>query len=238
MGFDADDQEIIRLLTKLKEAEPAYPQDLLAARRQRFLQQMGEIGLGIGAGMAAREALKNGNGSAASTTTSTMSSTLLEAALVAAIILEAGTVAYFYRDKVSDALKTVVRTAGVQVQEGTPPAQTIASEAPIIASPSPASTHTPALPTATPIPPGLTVTQTLTPEPGVADITDPVTEPPKQIQSTPRPNDNNGNHYGQTPKPERTIENNGNNDRQPQDDNPPRDDQGPPPNKDPKPTKA
>lgn len=234
MGFDADDQEIIRLLTKLKEAESAYPQDLLAARRERFLQQMGEVGLGIGAGMAAREALKNANASAASTAGSTIPSTLLEVALVAAIILEAGTVAYFYRDKVSDALKTVVTAAGLQ--EVTPPAQTIASEAPMIASPSPAFTYTSALPTTTPIPPGLTVTGT--PEPGVADITDPLTEPVIQVQTTPRPKDNNGNHYGQTPKPERTIENNGNNDRPPQHNNPPRDDQGPPPNKDPKPTKA
>jgi len=209
MGFDADDQEIIRLLKKLKEAEPAYPPDLQAVRRQRFLRQMGEIGLGIGAGMAAREALKNANASATSTAASTTASTLLEIALVAAILLEAGTVAYFYRDKVSAALKTAVSAAGVQVQETTPRAQTSASEVPLIASPS--FTHTSALPTTTPIPPGLTVPPTLTPGPGLADITDPVTEPAIQVESTPRPRDNNGNHYGQTPKPERTKENNGDN---------------------------
>jgi hypothetical protein len=235
MGFDADDQEIIRLLKKLKEAEPAYPPDLQAARRQRFLQQMGEIGLGIGAGMAAREALKNANASATSTAASTTVSTMLEIVLVAAILLEAGTVAYFYRDKVSDALKTVVSAAGVQ--EVTPRAQTSVSEDPLSASPSPAFTHTSALPTTTPIPPGLTVTPTLTPEPGVADTTDPVTEPAIQVQSTPRPRDNNGNHYGQTPKPERTKENNGNNGDNGNNDNngnngnhdqPPIEDNGPP----------
>jgi hypothetical protein len=40
MGFDAQDKEIVRLLTKLKETDGKYPPDLFAARRQGYLKQM------------------------------------------------------------------------------------------------------------------------------------------------------------------------------------------------------
>ena len=49
MGFDTQDKEIVRLLTKLKDSDGSYPPELLAARREGYLRQMGEIGLVLAA---------------------------------------------------------------------------------------------------------------------------------------------------------------------------------------------
>ena len=58
MGFDAQDKEIVRLLTKLREADGKYPSDLLTSRRQSYLKRMGEVSLGIGAGLKIKNALE------------------------------------------------------------------------------------------------------------------------------------------------------------------------------------
>ena len=207
MGFDAQDKEIVRLLTKLKDTDGKYPPDLLAARRQGYLQQMGQIGLGIGLGVSIKNAVKGGKVPAFSSATST----ILESALVVAIVAETGTVAYFYRDKLADIFNTITQEAGVQ--EVTPPP--VHTELGIQGvTPSPAVTATLPSVTLSVSPTGTEVTST--PVPGVVDDNNTI-----KIDSTPAPNGNNGNHYGQTPKPQRTKEPKNNNDKPPKDNSKP-----------------
>lgn len=207
MEFDLQDQEIIKLLTKLKDARAEYPQGLLAARRQTYLKRMAEIGLGIGANTGIENAAKNGKVPSPSPATST----LLETALVVAIIAEAGTAAYFYRDKLADFFQTI--TTSTRVQEvTTPPIFTTLEVQGVTLSP--VVTPTFLSPTISESPTGIAITPTTTPNPGVIDDNIEGTTP---ANFAPVPNGNNGNHYGQTPKPERTREPNDNNDQPPRD---------------------
>jgi hypothetical protein len=207
MGFDAQDKEIVRLLTKLKDTDGKYPPDMLAARRQGYLKQMGQIGMGIGLGAGIKNAVK----SAKAPVLSSATSTVLESALVVAIVAESGTVAYFYRDKLADIFKTITKEAGIQ--EVTPsPVQTELEIQGV--TPSPAVTAT--LPSVT-LSVSPTITElTSTPVPGVIEDSNTIS-----ANATPAPNGNNGNHYGQTPKPQRTKEPNINNDTLPKDNSKP-----------------
>ena len=202
MGFDAQDKEIVRLLTKLKDTDRKYPSDLFAARRQGYLRQMGEIGLGIGAGAGIKNLAKGGKVPVLSSATSTV----LESALMVAIVAETGTVAYFYRDKLADLFQTI--TKEVDGQEITPPP--VHTEQAIQGiTPSPAVTATLPSSTLSVSPTGTELTST--PPPGAVEDTTISTN------STPAPNGNNGNHYGQTPRPERTKDPKDNNDQPPKD---------------------
>src|SRR5215213_5500985 len=186
MGFDAQDKEIVRLLTKLKDTDRKYPSDLFAARRQGYLRQMGEIGLGIGAGAGIKNLAKGGK--------------------VPVLSSETGTVAYFYRDKLADLFQTI--TKEVDGQEITPPP--VHTELAIQGiTPSPAVTATLPSSTLSASPTGTELTST--PPPGAVEDTTISTN------STPAPNENNGNHYGQTPRPERTKDPKANNDQPPKD---------------------
>ena len=200
MGFDTQDKEIVRLLTKLKEADGKYPPDLLTARRQNYLKQMGEVGLGIGAGLK----IKNALNSAKVPTLSVATSKVLESALVVAIVVETGAVAYFYRDKLADLFQTITKEVA---QEVTPPPAHTDNEIQGV-GPSPAVSST--LPSATlsASPTETEVEPTSTPIPDVAENNNALS-----TNSTPIPNGNNGHHYGQTPKPERTKEPKNNNAR-------------------------
>jgi len=193
MGFDAQDKEIVRLLTKLREADGKYPSDLLTLLRQSYLKRMGEVSLGIGAGLKIKNALE----SAKTPSFSSATSTILESALLVAIVAETGTVAYFYRDKLADLFKISKKEANVQ--EVTPSA----NAEQVIQGVSPSAALASTLPSVT-----LSVSPTTselasTPVPGVVDNHANSTA---SANSTPSPNGNNGNHYGQTPKPERTKE--------------------------------
>ncbi|HUE99205.1 MAG TPA: hypothetical protein VMN99_08105 [Anaerolineales bacterium] len=220
MRFDSQDEEVIRLLTRLKEADREYPQDLLAARRQRYLKRMGEIGLGIGTGLEIERAVE----SVKPPTPATVTSTLLETALVVAIVVEASAVAYFYREKLADLFQTI--TTSPEIQEIiSPPGISTPAVAGMV-TPSPVIPSTILLQTISESPTETMPTPTRTPSPaGIVEETSPSSGEATQVSSTLIPNGNNGNHYGQTPKPERTKENNGNNDRPPRDNN----DNGPPP---------
>ena len=193
MGFDAQDKEIVRLLTKLREADAKYPSDLLTARRQSYLKRMGEVSLGIGAGLKIKNALEG----AKTPSFSSATSTILESALLVAIVAETGTVAYFYRDKLAQFFKVSKKEANVQ--EVTPASNTEQ----VIQGVSPSAAVASTLPSFTlstsPTEPELTST----PIPGVVDENANSTA---SANSTPAPNGNNGNHYGQTPKPQRTKE--------------------------------
>jgi hypothetical protein len=221
MGFDDQDKEIVRLITKLKDTDGKYPPDLLVARRQRYLKQMGQIGLGIGVGAEIKNAAKSGKVPALSSTTSTV----LESALLVAIVAETGTVAYFYRDKLAEMFQKITKESRTQ--------EVTASPSPVAAgqeirgvTPSPAlsSTHPSSTLSASPT----AIELSSTPIPGVVEENITI-----NASSTPAlnvnnvDNGNNGHHYGQTPKPERTKEpknNNNNNDKPPKDDsNPPKD---------------
>lgn len=226
MGFDAQDKEIVRLISKLKDADGKYPPDLLAARRQRYLKQMGQIGLGMGVGTGIKNVGKGGKTPALATTTSKV----LESALLVAIVAETGTVAYFYRDKLAEIYQKIAKES--RVQEVLPsPVHTEQAIQGITPSPALSSTHP--SPTLSVSPTAIELSST--PIPGVVEENNTIS-----ASSTPAPNvnngnnGNNGNHYGQTPKPERTKEpknnnNNNNNDKPPKDDSkPPKDNSKPP----------
>lgn len=251
MGFVPQDQEIIQQLSKLKQADTEYPPELLAAQRHLFLKRMGEISLGVGAASNLSPEPKV----VKAPPTTPIASTLLETVLVVAIIAEAGAVAYFYRDKLSDMVKTFVASGEVQ-EIISPPLVTTSTSVltTAIITSSPEYTFTPEIedsPTplfllASQAPADVVITPTTTPIPGIINEVNPVNPTAVQINSTPNPggnNGNNGNHYGQTPKPERTKENNGNDNKPPKEDEkppkeePPKDDNKPPKD-DPKPTKS
>jgi hypothetical protein len=213
MVLDPHDQEVIRLLARLKEADSEYPQELLATRRLRYLRRMGEIELGIGNRVEASQVTESITPQAPPT----VSSALLETVLVVAILAEAGAVAYLNRGKLADLLQTI--TSQPEVQEIISPPETVTSAAPGIVSQSPVATPTVLSPTISSSPTEVIVTHTGTPSPESLAVTLTVVGPnsgePTRVDSTPVPNGNNGNHYGQTPRPERTKENNGNNDNKP-----------------------
>lgn len=219
MEFDPQDQDIVALLSKLKDVGGKYPEDLLAARRRNYLTQMAEIGLGGGVGKGIENAIKKTPPNPAP-----VGSTLLETALVVAIIAEASAVAYFYRDQFSHVFHT--NTPEPRVQEITPPpAETTVLEvqgftpSAAVAVTLPSITLSPTVPT----PSGTVVTFTNTPIPGVTEDNHPANPSVSEAKSTPVANDNtttnnsntnNGNHYGQTPIPERTKEPGSNNNNQ------------------------
>src|SRR5215203_1283858 len=118
MEINPEDKQVIDLLAKLKNSSGAYPSDILASRRQNYLKQVANVGLGIGIGAAA----KSGNGTGAATAAT---SKILEIALITSIALEAGTVAYLYREKIADAIRTY--TGSSNVQEISSPSNNVSS---------------------------------------------------------------------------------------------------------------
>lgn len=224
MGFDAQDKEIVRLLTKLKEADGSYPPDLLATRRDGYLRQMGEIGLVLAAG----KGIKNAVQSAKAPVLSSATSTVLESALFVAIAAEAGTVAYFYRDKVADFFQSV--TQGTKVQE---------ASASLVPTDVEMQGVSPSAAVAATLPSTSLAINPTEPESSNTPVPDVVEQNNAlSVDATPSPKDhnNNGNHYGQTPKPERTKEPKGN-DNKDKDKKPPKDNPKPPKDNS-KPTKS
>jgi len=200
MEFDLQDQDIINLLTKWKDAASEYPEHMLEARRQSFLKQMTAVGMGATAGI--------GNALKKTPRTHPFTGTLLEVVLIAAILIEISAMAYIYRAELADFFQTI--TASPKIEEVTPPPVLPTSMEVQGVSPSPAVTSTVA--SAAPItePAIVAVTPTGTAVPGTILETN-------QIGATPDPKGNSGNHYGQTPKPERTKEN-----KPPKEDKPPK----------------
>lgn len=209
--FHPNDQKVIYLLSKLKNSNGAYPSEILTARRQDYLRQVANIGLGIGIGAGIKNAAKGGNGAAG--TVATVTSKILEAALIAAIAIEAGAVAYLYRDKIAELVRTYTGSSNVQevlFSSG--------SESPSSSELVDVSTAVPTVVAVSTLSGTVTVTVTSgTPTSEEArDINNSSNNGATAtgINATPKPGGNNGNHYGQTPKPERTKDkdnNNGNN---------------------------
>ena len=218
MGTHSPDQEVIKLLAKLKEADSEYPQHLLAARRQKYLRRMAEIELGI-----PRVEFKPATEPKIPPAPPAFNSTLLETILLVAIAVEVGALAYFNRDKLAELIQTITRAP--EVGEIIAPPETMT-----VATPDATSTLVSLTVPLSPTEIVITSTQTPAPEALVVTITPSSSEGITQVAGTPVPNENNGNHYGQTPKPERTKENNGN--------GPPKDNDNKPPKDQPKPTKV
>ena len=226
MEFDPQDEKIVELLTKLKGANAEYPSEMLESRRQTYRNQMAGLGLGVGLEAVLKNAAKNGNGGGFTPPTA---GPLLEVALVVAIIVEAGTLAFFYRDRVVDFFKSTSTTPATQ-EVTSPPVSTFSfptMEVSISAIPTESLAGIAATAATQEVSPPVStfsfpteslagiVASTATPgAPGDLNINSPEGGATQvSTNSTPNPNvnnGNNGNHYGQTPKPERTKDNNRN----------------------------
>lgn len=192
-----EDEEIVNLLGRLKNANGTYPPGMLAAQRERYLKQVANVGLGIGVGTGLKNGTKNGGntGGAASTITGKV----LESVLVAAIVVEAGTAAYLYRDKLAHVISSRISPTAAGEVFNIPSNEVTENPIP---------TGTEVLPTpSVSVTPSVTVSVT----PGADLSGDDNNGTNVTANGTPDPNGNNGNHYGLTPKPERTKDNNGNN---------------------------
>lgn len=194
MELDPKDYDVVKLLTKLKISNGAYPPELLTPRRQNYLRRVTEIGLGFGIAEGLRTTVRSGDKAGASS--SITASGLIEAALVVAIVAEAGATAYIYRDRIAEIIQSytsqpqVVEVTSAPEIDLSPNLPVMVIEEPIDVSPTPSAVETPS---GTPI--ALT---------GAANNNQ--TDQDDQAVSTPDPNGNNGNQYGLTPKPIRTIE--------------------------------
>lgn len=194
-----EDQKVVDLLTKLRDSNGAYPSDMLAARRRTYLRQMANIGLGIGIGAGLGHAAKGG-GNGAGVATSTVASKILETILVAVIVIEAGTVAYLYREKIAYAVRSYLGAPAVQ--EVASPSDETSGSVPEIEA------------IGTPL---VTVSETPSATPSGTPASEVAGEDNQKnnnglnsgvsVDATPDP-ENQGNQYGLTPKPERTKENN------------------------------
>jgi hypothetical protein len=188
MEFDPHNDEVIKLLTKLKaSSNGAYPPELLAARKAHYMQQVTQVGIAAGTGLGIKEILSGGNGPGIPPAMGT----LLQAVLVVAVVAEASVLGYIYRDKLAELLN--ISSGNPKVEESlNPPAVT--SPIPQIqstASPIVTETQTP-IGTSSPI---IVIN-------GTTIAATEVVSPANSID--PLPADKNGNQYGLTPKPERT----------------------------------
>ena len=198
------DQDVVKLLSNLKNAEQSYPSEMIQSRRDMYMQQAAAMAIltkTSGGGTPAGE----GGASASGTGTGTglfSLRTFFETALVITIMVEAGVAAYIYRDQIADFINsTLFPTVEVAANPTDDPSFTPAA-VPVtgdeLATESPAVTAT------------VTVTVTDTPFPNlVTESSAPVVQEDTnsnnlQVESTPPPVDNPGNHYGNTPQPERT----------------------------------
>jgi hypothetical protein len=189
-SLDLQEPEIERFFSILKLIETAYPPDLLEARRSEFVRRAEEISQRLGVLPAFKNRLRSDPGKSPLSLGG-----IIETVLVLAIVGEAGAAAYFYRGKIAEAFRFDDPTTEVMVES---------SLTPEFASPvfEPAPTEE-AIFTITPSPTG-------TPSPTVAPTeasNGSEGESLSQPNVTPAPKDDTGNHFGQTPKPERTKDN-------------------------------
>lgn len=208
MDYEEQDVEVIRMLSKLKETGSTYPVEMMASRRQSYVKQIAALGIGTGAALAIKEGAKAAGGSSLPP----IATTIVEAALIVAIVAEASFVAFMNREKVLDLYQKISGQSTVQEVNDVPD-----SSRPLLA---PTESFATALmvteePTLEPTLMTETATVAETPSPETVVVTDPGSTAGDdissvEVNSTPAPNGNNGNHYGQTPIPERTKDN-GNN---------------------------
>jgi hypothetical protein len=188
MEIDPKDYDVVKLLTKLKNNNGAYPPDLLTPRRQTYVRRVAEIGLGFGVAAGMKTTVKSAGKVGGFSTTA---GGLIEAALVVAIVTEAGAAAYVYRDRIA-ALFQRDTTQPKVLEVTTIPETEFSPNLPAVEifEPTEATTITAETPSGTPVP-------------GAAANNNDQNNQGVQGNSTPDPNGNNGNHFGQTPRPDR-----------------------------------
>ena len=202
MDSQPQDQQILEMLSKLKRANGGYPASMLAARREMFMKQAANVALGLGAGSVLKDAAK-GNSAGAGTT---VASKILELTLIAALAVEAGTVAFLYRDEITATVLNFLEPTPIVTTQpdtlGTLPETVGDLETPW---------------TTSTVSETATATPSETPGPVFAQEGTPSSTGNNNnggslntVNVTPDPNENQGNQYGLTPRPDRTKENPGN----------------------------
>jgi hypothetical protein len=193
----SSNRKIINILESLKDSKQNYPPELMQARREIFAKQAASIAL-------TTKIKSDNNGTGTGDHHPTSIGTVAKTMLVIAVVLNMGTAAYLYRDKFSKTLNNVISPHTEYITNrinsySSPPVVIPNTEEPFEI---PTSISPTSIPKESPI---STTTQISTPYPINIESND--VEEVDKIISTPKPKDNNGNHYGQTPKPERTKEN-------------------------------
>lgn len=222
MEYEERDNDVVRLLSKLKDTGNSYPVDLLASRRQRFVKQIAALGFGTATALALKGSAKAAGGASVPGITGT----ILEAVLIAAIVVEAGYIAIVNREEILDWFRQTTLGPTVAVISTSPDSDLPPVEMPVTGPTLPTLVIETVEPTVS-----ATVTPTIavTPSPTLLPVT--ATEGAGnagggvEVEATSQPHDNNGNHYGQTPRAERTRESGGggngsdpgNNDPKPED---------------------
>lgn len=190
MEFEPEEKEIVELLKKIKDRGGKYPRKMLASRRQAYLSQVASIGAGLGLGTGAKAVAKTTRGGSATAQLPAIStSTLVEALLVTAIVVQAGIVAYNYRDRLADFFRTFSSTPTIVEIVPSPRTESSAPEGVPSLPATPTSTDTP------------TTTVTTTGSPTVETGDEDPSAQTVDATATPQPKDDNGNHFGQTPRP-------------------------------------
>ncbi len=197
MDMLPEDKKVVDLLSKLKSSNGAYPADMLSARRNQYLRQVANVGLGLGVGAGIKHSIKSGGNGAGGV--AVVTSKVLETVLIAAIAIESGMAAYIYRNQILNAIRSL--TGGPSVQQVALPSEVQpGSGSPVVEASSTA------LASATSI--TETTTATGSPIPGVtagnAGGSNNGSGSNVTTNSTPAAGGNQGNQYGLTPKPERT----------------------------------
>lgn len=175
-------QDIVGLLSRLKDSTPDYPADLLSARRASFLQQATIIhikGSGKGGGDGG---LGGSGGSGALGGMTTAQTVLLQAVIGVWVVAAMLTAAYVFRDQIIDLLQDngIVEVTQVPVLEST------------------ASAILPPTATETIVPTITVISPSVTAEPGNLPVIGATADGASGEQGTPE-KDNPGLHLGQTP---------------------------------------
>ncbi len=191
-GMQDQDEEVIRLLSKLKDTGPEYPHSMYTERRTAVLA--GLVALNLGAGVAGLTLLGHlfkiikGMGIVEKIILG------VEVAAVTGMTAYGAATAYIHRDEIGQLLRQNFETIT------TTPWPTLAAPgvgvgvSPAVATEEALLTGTPT-PSATPSPTG-TLFYTDTPEPGGGGGSNSTPGAPNQPEPT-----NPGNHYGQTENP-------------------------------------
>lgn len=198
METEPEEQQIVDLLTKLKNRGGSYPKKLLESRRQVYLSQIASIGAGIGIGAGLKTVTKVSKAGSSVHLPAISATSLIESVLVVAIVVQAGIVAYNYRDNIVDIFKSfssLPTDVSIPVTGSSVP-DVVPSDTPVATIETPTVTETPSV-TVTVEPTDTTEASSSSSESGNGNTTLQDTT----VTETPQPHDDNGNHFGQTPKP-------------------------------------
>lgn len=194
------DQDVLNLLSNLRNAENNYPSDMIKSRRDSYIKQAAAMMALVGAGGNGDTKAGTNQATISNVTgTSLATGKLIEVALIIALVVEAVVAAYFYRDKIADFINSTL-SPKVEIV-ASPPA---GSSLDILTSEA-ASTQTPDGTATYPVTETPAPSVTLLPAAGNNDSRNVDTgnndSEDVQVQSTPDPNDNPGLHLGQTKQP-------------------------------------